>query len=94
LRVAALSDAAATFEAAVETIHRVWTEGRLPGLDAAALDALFEGEYWLLSSDARRSGAGFVLKRTLAELRRGLKASARRDPLPPSDEADREKASH
>jgi hypothetical protein len=94
LRVAALSDDAATFQAAAETIFRAWAEGRLRGLDAAALDALFEGEYWLLSSDARRSGTGFVLKRTLAELRRGLKESARRDQLPPSDEADREKASH
>ena len=88
LRVAALSDDAATFQAAAETIFRVWTEGDLRGLDAAGLDALFEAEYWLLSSEARRSGAGFVLQRTLADLRRGLKGSARRGETPPPEGAD------
>lgn len=94
LRVAALSDDATAFGAAAETIFRVWSEGKLQGLNAEELDALFEAEYWLLSSEARRSGTGFVLKRTLAELRRGLKEVARRDETPPSDEAGREKASH
>ena len=94
LRVAALSDDAAAFGAAAESIFRVWSEGKLQGLNAAELDALFEAEYWLLSSEARRSGAGFVLKRTLAELRRGLKGSARRDETPPPEEAGRETASH
>lgn len=94
LRVAALSDDAATFQAAAETIYRAWAEGRLPKLNAAELDALFEAEYWLLSSEARRSGAGFVLKRTLADLRRGLKGSARRGETPPPEEAGRETASH
>ncbi len=94
LRVAALSDDAATFRAVVENVFEVWDEGRLPELSAAELDALFKGEYWLLSSDARRSGTGFVLNRTLAELRRRLQESARRDDHPPSAGADREKASH
>ena len=94
LRVAALSDDAATFRAAVENVFEVWDEGRLPELSAAELDALFKGEYWLLSSDARRSGTGFVLNQTLAELRRRLQESARRDDYPPSAGADREKASH
>ncbi len=94
LRVAALSDDAATFQTAIESIFRAWAEGHLQTLDAAELDALFEAEYWLLSSEARRSGAGFVLKRSLADLRRGLKGSARREASPTPEEAGRETASH
>jgi hypothetical protein len=36
------------------------------------LRALFDAEFWLLSSDARASGAGFVLKQKLASLSTGL----------------------
>jgi hypothetical protein len=92
LRIAALSDDAKTFERAVEEIFRVWDEERLPDISASDLSALFESEYWLLSSDAKRSGAGFVLKGTLNELRRRLLESARPE-NPPSEKADREKAS-
>ncbi|MCA1634295.1 MAG: hypothetical protein LC802_11530 [Acidobacteria bacterium] len=94
LRIAALSDDAGAFQTVVEKVFEVWSEGRLHKLRADELDALFESEYWLLSSDAKRSGAGFVLKRTLAELRRRLLESARPADHPTSDEAEREKASH
>ena len=77
LRVSALSDDAGTFGRAVTEVLQLWEAGRLPGLGAEELRALFDGEYWLLSSEARVSGAGFVLKQKLADARRRLSAGAR-----------------
>jgi hypothetical protein len=77
LRVSALSDDAGTFGRAVTEVLQLWEEGRLTGVSAEELRSLFEGEYWLLSSEAKRSGAGFVLKQKLADARRRLSARAR-----------------
>ena len=77
LRVSALSDDAGTFGRAVEEVLQLWEEGGLDALGAEDLRSLFEAEYWLLSSEAKRSGAGFVLKQKLADVRRRLSASAR-----------------
>ena len=74
LRVAALSDDASTFGSVVSEVLQSWEEGRLASLSAGELRSLFEGEYWLLSSEAKRSGAGFVLKQKLADARRRLAA--------------------
>lgn len=82
LRVAALSDDAETFGLAVSTVLRAWEEGRLDGARAGDLRALFEAEYWLLSSEAKRSGAGFLLKQRLADTRRRLAARARHNDPP------------
>lgn len=82
LRVAALSDDAEAFGLAVSTVLRAWEEGRLDGASAEDLRSLFEAEYWLLSSEAKRSGAGFLLKQRLADARRRLSARARRDDPP------------
>lgn len=82
LRVAALSDDAAAFERATAAVLRAWLEGRLAGSDADELRARFDAEYWLLSSEARRSGAGFQLKQKLAQVRRSLADSERRRPTP------------
>ena len=79
LRVSALSDDAGTFGRAVTEVLQSWESGRLAGLGAEDLRALFEAEYWLLSSEAKRSGAGFVLKQKLADVRRRLAAGARRE---------------
>ena len=77
LRVAALSDDAETFGLAVSTVLQAWEGGRLADTSAEELRSLFEGEYWLLSSEAKRSGAGFLLKKRLADARRRLAAGAR-----------------
>jgi hypothetical protein len=77
LRVSALSDDAGTFGRAVSEVLRLWEEGRLGALAAEDLRALFEAEYWLLSSEVKRSGVGFVLKQKLADARRRLSARAR-----------------
>ncbi len=82
LRVAALSDDPATFERAMAAVLRARLEGRLDDADAGELRALFDAEYWLLSSEARRSGAGFQLKQKLAQARRSLAGNERRRPTP------------
>jgi len=53
-----------------------WREGKLSESNPEELRALLEGEFWLLSSNVRSSGAGFLLKRTLASARRDLETSA------------------
>ena len=77
LRVSALSDDAGTFGRAVGEVLQLWEGGGLDGLGAEDLRSLCEAEYWLLSSEAKRSGAGFVLKQTLNDVRRRLSAGAR-----------------
>jgi len=90
LRVAALSDDAAAFERAVSSVTRARRDGRLDGIRSGELQTLFEGEYWLLSSEAKRSGAGFLLKQRLAHARRELSAEARRDNSPTTGDSGRE----
>jgi hypothetical protein len=82
LRVAALSDDADAFERAMSAVLLKWLEGRLSDSNADELRTLFDAEYWLLSSEARRSGAGFQLKQKLAQVRRALSDYARRRPIP------------
>ncbi|HJZ80521.1 MAG TPA: hypothetical protein VKD91_09250, partial [Pyrinomonadaceae bacterium] len=60
-----------------EQALQLWHEGKLSAVSALELKALFEGEFWILSSRSRSSGAGFVLKRTLDSARRELEAAAK-----------------
>lgn len=83
LRVAALSDDAAVFETVLTSVAEAYEGGLLGGLSGEELRALCESEYWVLSSEAKRSGAGFVLKRTLAEVGGRLAAAARRESVSP-----------
>ena len=69
LHFAALSDDAALYQKAVEKTLSFWREGKLADISAIELQALLNGEYWLLSSRVRSSGQGFVLKRTLSSAR-------------------------
>jgi hypothetical protein len=72
LHLAALSDDADAFRRAVEAAATASREGRLAHLPAADLRALIESEFWVMSTDARVTGAGFVLKERLARLREEL----------------------
>ena len=72
LHLAALSDDAETYRLAVELALNSWRSGKLPDISAVELQALINGEFWVLSANTRSSGAGFVLKRTLAIARREL----------------------
>lgn len=72
LHIAALADDAATLGKTMELAVDFWKKGLLPKLSANALLALMQSEYWLLSSTAKRSGEGFILKARLTELRTQL----------------------
>jgi hypothetical protein len=75
LHAAALSDDAAVYQKAVGAALRAWREQDLNDLSASDLQALFTSEFWVLSSNTRASGAGFVLKRALASARRELETT-------------------
>lgn len=75
LHIAALSDDAAVYQSAVETALEFWRDGRLPEISATELRSILDGEFWILSSSTRSSGAGFVLKRALRDARRKLEAA-------------------
>jgi hypothetical protein len=75
LHFAALSNDAGVYRETVESALQLWQEGKLADISAVELRALFDGEFWVLSSRSRRSGAGFLLKRTLAGARRKLGAT-------------------
>src|SRR6185436_4016064 len=72
LHFAALSDDADLYGGTVELALELWRDGKLTNVSADELRALFDGEFWILSARTRSSGAGFVLKRSLANARREL----------------------
>jgi hypothetical protein len=74
LHVAALSNDAAVYQSAVESALEFWRERRPSEISAPELRSILEGEFWILSSPTRSSGAGFLLKRTLRSARRELEA--------------------
>ena len=75
LHIAALSDNAETYRTAVNEAVECWLNGSLAAVSAGELKALIDGEFWILSSQTRSSGAGFLLKGTLANARRELEAA-------------------
>ena len=77
LHFAALSDDAGIYREAVDHALRLWREGKLQDISPLELRTLFDGEFWILSSGTRSSGAGFVLKQSLADARRELEAAVR-----------------
>jgi hypothetical protein len=72
LHIIALANDAALYQAAIENSYQFWRTRRLTGISADELRQLIEGEFWILAPGVRNSGAGFVLKRKLAHLRRQL----------------------
>ena len=75
LHVTALADDAKNFGRAIELVLMSWRDGSLADMSAKDLQALFNSEYWVLSSSTRTSGAGFVLKRTLSSANRELEST-------------------
>lgn len=75
LHIAALSDDAALYQAAVEAAMGFWRDGTLADISSEELRSVLDGEFWILSSHTRRSGPGFLLKRALATARRELDAA-------------------
>jgi hypothetical protein len=77
LHLTALADDADLYRSTVEMALDLWRQGLLPNVTSAELRALFDGEFWVLSAKSRNSGAGFILKRTLANARRELETAVR-----------------
>ena len=77
LHMTALADDAELYQRTVETALDFWRQGLLANVSAAELGALFDGEFWVLSVSTRGSGAGFILKRKLASVRRELETAMR-----------------
>jgi len=75
LHIAAVADDAKNYGRAVELVLMSWRDGTLSDLSARELQALFNSEYWVLSSRTRTSGAGFVLKNTLSSANRELEST-------------------
>jgi hypothetical protein len=74
LHVAAQSDDVETYQQAVQTALKTWRANK-QSIPAEELATLIESEFWVLTSESRSSGAGFVLKQTLADARRELRNS-------------------
>lgn len=75
LHVAALTDDAKNYGRAIELVLMSWRDGSLSDISAKDLQAVFNSEYWTLSSRSRTSGAGFVLKQTLSNANRELEGT-------------------
>lgn len=75
LHLAALADDADTYRKAAEIACLFKQSGQLPQLTGAELQQLLDSQYWLVAADARRTGAGFVLKQRLISLRDELAAA-------------------
>lgn len=76
LHLSALADDADTFRKAAEIAALFWQNGQLPELTGEELRTLIDSQFWLISADARRTGAGFVLKQRLTSLRTELAGEA------------------
>jgi hypothetical protein len=77
LHIAALSDDATLYQEAIEKVFELWKSGTLH-VEATELRNLAESEFWILADEARNSGAGFLLKQSLASVNRELAATATR----------------
>jgi hypothetical protein len=77
LHLTALADDAELYQGTVEATLQFWRQGLLTDVSASELRALFDGEFWVLSVRTRGSGAGFILKRKLASVRRELETAMR-----------------
>lgn len=75
IHIAALSDDAAIYQRAVEEALDFWRRGKLAEFRPEELNELFVSQFWVIAPEARRGGAGFALKRRLADVRRQLAAA-------------------
>jgi len=78
LRLAALADDVAVFRRAINAALLAWREGRVEEVSAKEVLATVESAYWLIAGEVRTSGAGFLLKQAIADVRRELAAADRR----------------
>jgi hypothetical protein len=75
--MSALTGDSEVYRRAIEVVMTWWRAGGVSRISAEEVLATIESGYWLLSSEARLSGPGFLLKKAMAEVRRELAAAAR-----------------
>jgi hypothetical protein len=78
LCLAALADDEAVFKLALNTALELWRENRIEKVSAQSFLATVESAYWLVASEVRSSGSGYLLKQAIADVRRELAAANRR----------------
>jgi hypothetical protein len=78
LCLAALAGDEAVFKLALNTALKLWRENRIEKISAQSFLATVESAYWLVASEVRGSGSGFLLKQAIADVRRELAAADRR----------------
>jgi len=78
IHLAALSDDVAIFKRAVEVSMKRFFEGHLPHVSSKDFLATVESAYWMVATEVRYSGSGFLLKQLIADIRRKLAAASRR----------------
>ena len=78
LHTAALTDDADIYRNAIESVLAYWRENKLSDMSTLELEALFHAEFWILSSNTRSSGSGFILKQTLSSARREFEEKVNR----------------
>ncbi|MEO6725916.1 MAG: hypothetical protein ABIU20_00590 [Blastocatellia bacterium] len=78
LYLAGIADDAAVFKRAINAALTLWRDGRIEKVSAKEFLAMVESAYWLIASEVRTSGSGFLLKQAIADVRRELAAANRR----------------
>lgn len=78
LYLAGLADDAVIFKRTINTALTMWRDGRIENVSADEFLATTESAYWLIASEIRASGTGFLLKQAIADIRRELAAGNRR----------------
>lgn len=73
--LSALSDDGGDFLRAIETAMQQWRRGRLKVVSSEEFIAVIESCYWLIGSEIRASGSGFVIKQAIADVHRELAAA-------------------
>jgi hypothetical protein len=79
LHIVALANDAGLYQTAIETVYQFRRDRRFTGINADELRRLIESEFWILAPHVRNSGAGFLLKRKLAHIRRQLQRSGNKN---------------
>lgn len=72
IRLSTQTNSAENFLQTIETTIELWKEKRLNEISGEKLIEIFESHYWLLASEARVSGAGYLLKEKMASMRREI----------------------
>jgi hypothetical protein len=72
VQLSALTNSAEIFLQSIETTSDLWKKERLNKISGEKLIEILDSHYWLLATDARISGAGYLLKDRLASVRREI----------------------